>query len=98
MLGMRRGELLGLTWDAIDLEGGRFWVRQTLAWVDGRPRLQPPKTRASRRVIPLPQVVVTALREHRKRQDEECLERGERWSDTGLCSPPVAASRRLPTA
>ena len=61
-----RGELLGLTWEAVDLDEGRLWVRQTLAWVDGRRRIQPPKTRASRRVVPLPSVVVAALRAHRE--------------------------------
>ena len=35
-------------------------------------------------MIPLPQVVVSALHEHRKRQDEERTEAGERWSDTGF--------------
>lgn len=46
VLGMRRGELLGLTWEAVDLDQGRLWVRQALAWVDGRRVIQPPKTRA----------------------------------------------------
>ena len=77
-------ELLGLAWEAVDLDQGRLWVRQTLAWVDGRRRIQPPKTRASRRVIPLPDVVVTALREHRKHQDDARAEAGERWTNTGF--------------
>lgn len=31
VLGLRRGELLGLTWDAVDLDGGRLAVRQALS-------------------------------------------------------------------
>lgn len=84
VLGMRRGELLGLTWEAVDLEAGRLWVRQTLVWVHGRRHIQPPKTRASRRVIPLPDVVVTGLREHRKHQEDERADAGRRWTDTGF--------------
>jgi len=84
VLGLRRGELLGLTWEAVDLDEGRLWVRQTLAWVEGRPRVQQPKTRASRRVIPLPDVVISALREHRKRQDDERADAGDRWTDSGF--------------
>jgi len=84
VLGMRRGELLGLTWHAVDLDEGRLWVRQTLTWVNGQRRIQPPKTRASRRVIPLPEVVVTALRDHRKRQGDERSAAGERWTDSGF--------------
>ena len=84
VLGMRRGELLGLSWDAVDLDGGRLVVRQSLTWDQGGPVVQPPKTRASRRIIPLPGVVVQALREHRKVQEDERTEAGERWEDTGF--------------
>jgi integrase len=84
VLGMRRGELLGLAWDAVDLDGGRLAVRQSPSWVDGSAVIQPPKTRASRRVIPLPDIVVSALREHQKRQDAERADACERWEDTGF--------------
>jgi integrase len=84
VLGMRRGELLGLAWDAVDLDEGRLVVRQTLSWVRGAASIQPPKTRASRRVIPLPDVVVTALREHQKAQDAERAEAGDRWEESGF--------------
>ncbi len=73
-----------LTWSAVDLEEGRLVVRQALTWVNGERRLQPPKTRASRRVIPLPEIVVTALREHRKKQDEERAAASDRWVDSGF--------------
>jgi integrase len=94
---MRRGELLGLTWDAVDLDGGRLAVRQALSWVDGRAVIQPPKTRASRRVIPVPDVVVSALREHQKRQDAERADAGEKWEDTGFVFATGGAGRCRPT-
>lgn len=84
VLGMRRGELLGLRWDAVDLDGQRLWVRQTLAWVNGRAQVQPPKTRASRRLIPLPDVVVAALRDHRVQQEGERVTNADRWTDSGF--------------
>lgn len=84
VLGMRRSELLGLTWDAVDLDGGRLVVRQALTWVHGRAEIQPPKSRASRRVIPLPDLVVDALRVHRKQQDAERDEASGSWEESGF--------------
>lgn len=59
-------------------------VRQGLTWVNGERRLQPPQTRASRRFIPLPDIVITALREHRRQQDRERTAAGNQWVDSGF--------------
>ena len=84
VLGMRRGELLGLAWDAVDLDAGKLAVRQSLTWANGQAHLGPPKSRASRRIVPLPATVIDALREHRKQQDAEREIAGDRWTETGL--------------
>jgi integrase len=83
-LGLRRGELLGLRWADVDLEVGRLEVVQTLQRVEGRLQFVRPKTRRSERTIPLPDVVVAALREHRARQAKERLAAGSSWTDSGL--------------
>jgi integrase len=71
LLGLRKGELLGLRWEDVDLEAGTLEVRQSLQRVSGELRMSPPKTRYSRRVIPLPDFWLEALRGHRTRQAEE---------------------------
>jgi integrase len=76
--GMRRGELLGLKWEDVDLDGQTFRVRRTLTRTDNGRRLAlgEPKTRKSRRTVKLTQGAVEALRSHRKRQLEEKLTSG----------------------
>ena len=65
--GMRNGEILGLTRDRIDFLRRTVSVDRQLVTVAGRaPFLAPPKTPASVRVIPLPQVVIDALSLHVK--------------------------------
>ncbi len=60
--GMRPGEILGLSWDDVDLAGGTVSVRRSLDVRYGFD-LGPPKTRTSVRKISVPPVVVEALRE-----------------------------------
>jgi integrase len=83
-LGLRRGELLGLQWKYVDLDEETLQVVQTLQRVDGRLQLLPPKTRTSRRTIPLPTPVVEALRSHKIEQGKERLAAGPRWTDSGM--------------
>lgn len=63
--GMRQGELFGLTVDRLDMLRREVTVdRQLVKVAGGRSRFGPPKTQASNRVIPMPQVVVDALASH----------------------------------
>lgn len=89
-LGLRRGELLGLRWEDVDLDGGKLEVVHTLQRVGGALQLVPPKTQGSRRTVPLPLVCVEALREHKRRQFRERSDAWPDWEDHGL----VFASRR----
>jgi integrase len=83
--GMRSGELLGLTWDDIDLTAGTVTVRRALARVSGgAPVWQDPKTPAARRRIPIDPLTVEVLRQHRKQQAEERLRAGPAWQDYRL--------------
>jgi integrase len=60
--GLRQGEVFGLTVDRIDFLRRQLTVdRQLVTMPDRAPYLAPPKTQASVRVVPLPQVVLDAL-------------------------------------
>jgi integrase len=61
-LGMREGELLGLRWDAIDLQRRRLEVRgNATRALDGARHITAPKTRAGNRTLRLPEIAVDAL-------------------------------------
>lgn len=63
--GLRQGEAFGLTLDRVDFLRRSVKVDRQLVQVVGKPpEFGPPKTRASHRTVPLPQVVAEALAEH----------------------------------
>jgi integrase len=63
--GCRMGELLGLSWDAVDLARGTLSVRRSLSWAKGKPVLKEPKSKAGIRTVTLPPFAAPRLREHR---------------------------------
>jgi integrase len=83
MTGVRRGELLGLHWYDLDLDGNppRVTIAETLI---GARQASTPKTEEGRRKIDLDPTTVAALRAHRKRQAEERLALGPAYDDRGL--------------
>ena len=61
--GLRRGELLGLKWEDVDLQNGVIHVRRQVARVDGEVKELPLKTKNSYRNISISQDAVAMLTE-----------------------------------
>ncbi len=69
--GLRRGELLGLKWEDIDLEGGTIQVRRQIARIDGEVVEAPLKTKNSYRSVSIGQDAVQILNEQRRKTNSE---------------------------
>jgi integrase len=82
--GMRRGELAGLPWRSLDLDGARLSVDQQLVPTRGGVSFGPPKVRRSRRTIALDPVTVDALRLHLETQRLERDFAGDAYRDGDL--------------
>jgi integrase len=69
--GMRIGEVLALRWGRVDIDGKVIAVREALEETRAHGiRFKAPKSKAGRRDITLPDILVDALREFRKEQLE----------------------------
>ncbi|MBW3659206.1 MAG: site-specific integrase [Actinobacteria bacterium] len=82
--GIRRGEAVGATWAAADLGKGTLEIRQSITKAGSKIVTKQPKSRRSRRTVPLPPAVVALLVEHRHRQTERRLGLGPAWDDMDL--------------
>ena len=100
--GLRRAELLGLTFDNVDFERGLLHVRGTVVEVNGRPIIRDRgKSSAAQRTVALPPTVVALLRAQRVRVQEMMLSAGVRApgylfpAPMGAPMPPPWLTRRL---
>ncbi|MFC7793649.1 tyrosine-type recombinase/integrase [Streptomyces cinereoruber] len=81
-MGLRRGEIVGLRWNDIDLENRVLLVRQQVQRRRGVLYNDETKGRRSR-AIPLPAMCLAPLRWHRMRQKTTYEAAGTEWTDTG---------------
>ena len=82
--GMRRAELAGLRWVDVDLAAARLSPRRPRVVVNYVVHESEPKTRMGKRSLALDPATLTALEEHKGRQDQERTEVGSAWRDSGL--------------
>ncbi|MEV7103934.1 tyrosine-type recombinase/integrase [Streptomyces atroolivaceus] len=82
--GLRKGELLGLRWEDLDLAGGTASIRRTLQRTNsGGLTALPTKTQSSEQRIALPTPCLCSLERHRDRQRKEREAAGTGWKDSG---------------
>jgi integrase len=92
--GMRRGELCGLMWHDVNLEGASLAVRRARVPVAGKVSEGTPKSDRAR-VLACAPATMSALKAHRKRQLEERLAWGAAWQDSGyVFTQPSGAPMR----
>ena len=69
--GMRKGEILGLSWNNIDFEKSLIQVNQSLAYIPKQGYvITTPKTNNSIRYVPIPKFIIDELHVHRNKQKE----------------------------
>lgn len=81
LYGLRRGEVLGLRWEDIDLKERTLKVVQTRVLCDYKVRIEPPKSANGERKLPLDDALVGALERLRKAQVAESERAGTAYRD-----------------
>jgi integrase len=71
--GLRRGELVALRWQDVDLDAGIITVVRSIEQTKEGLRIKPPKTKRGKRPVVLPASAVEVLRAHKVAQAEERL-------------------------
>lgn len=92
-IGLRKGEVSALRWSDVDFDAATLRVTGTLKRMTGQGLVRDePKTKRSRRTVPLPDVCMDALRAHRIAQAQERLAQGERWQDLDYVFPTTVGT------
>lgn len=79
--GMRRGEILGLEWNHLDLEKGKIHIQQSLTHTKETGYIfKEPKTKNSIRNISLSSSVTEQLRQYKLYKNKQKLRLGDKWN------------------
>ena len=65
--GLRRGEILGLKWEDLDLERGDLRVKRQVSRINGEVVEAPLKTKNAYRTLPLAEDTIAVLKEQKKK-------------------------------
>jgi integrase len=84
VLGLRRGEVLGLAWEDVDLEHGEAQIAWQIQRINGELLRRRTKTPSSDAPLPLPDIAVRALQRHHAEEVRRRLAAGDMWGDYGV--------------
>lgn len=82
--GMRRGEVLGLSWQNVNLEKRYIRVEQELSCTKQGLKILPPKTNKSKRNIAIPDTLVNILKKHKTEQIKNKLLLGQEYQNENM--------------
>ena len=85
LLGLRRGEVVGLMWNDIDFKNNCLTVNRSAYKVKGQPQaVKMPKSKNSIRTVYFPEIYAEVLREWMEVQDRDRRVAGRGWKEQGF--------------
>ena len=81
--GCRRGEIMGLKWEKVNLEDGKLRIDTALLYSQEKGLYETSTKTADIRNLTIPAETVALLRQYRAYQAETRLANGDRWQNTG---------------
>lgn len=82
--GCRRGEIMGLKWEKIDLKNKRIRIDSAAKYLPGVGVYEGTTKTGNTRLLGIPDETVSLLKKYRKSYLELKLKNGDRWQDTGF--------------
>lgn len=83
LLGLRREEIMGLTWDCVDFENKRIFIREVRTTAASTVIVKDPKTATSRRTLFMPEDIQDVLLREREKQESFKNKLGDGYENSG---------------
>ena len=96
--GLRRGEVMGLRWENVNLADRYIRVEDSLVRTSDGAKLESPKTVTGKRRVDLDDATIDALIEHRAQQDAYRAFLGPAYIDQGIVFPSAVGGWESPRA
>lgn len=79
--GLRKGELLGLTFNDVDFDKNTVSINKSVSYANKQTIIKEPKTKTSIRVVTLPETVISLIFQLKQEQAQKQLKYGDRWNN-----------------
>lgn len=81
--GCRRGEIMGLKWEKVDLKNRKLRIDTALLYSQHGGIYETTTKTGNQRLLTIPQETVDLLRQYKAWQTEQRMANGDRWKETG---------------